>query len=284
MSKVHILVQKGVEHINNERQLLTACDSPFINGLYASFQNTTDLYLLLEVPLAHPTRDCDKGPYFYRTSNLHPVTARARARVCVCVWQLVLGGDLLDYMEKNAPLKPEASRFYAGSVLCAFEYLHAKNIVYRDLKPENVMIDAQGHIKLVDFGFAKLLTPGEKTYTLCGSPEYMAPDVILKKGGHDLRCDWWSFGVLLVELVTGDTPFTSDDKSQTYKMVVKAFVDWPALNMPKAAKKLAEQVRAVPLRPGASYHTPHVTHHTTHDTQPAAPSATRRTERRLIVR
>jgi serine/threonine protein kinase len=91
-------------------------------------------------------------------------------------------------------------------VLEAFHYLHSRNIIYRDLKPENLILDSNGFVKLVDFGFAKKLQ-GRKTWTFCGTPEYVAPEIILNKG-HDISADYWSLGVLMFELLTGTPPFT----------------------------------------------------------------------------
>ena len=105
------------------------------------------------------------------------------------------------YLDENGPCKKPAATFYAASVAVALEYLHTYHIVYRDLKPENILLDAQGYIKVVDFGFAKTVHPGERTWTLCGTPEYLAPEIILRRG-HDKCADWWSLGVLIVELFT----------------------------------------------------------------------------------
>ncbi len=98
----------------------------------------------------------------------------------------------------------EALIFYIAEIICALEYLHGRNIVYRDLKPENVMLGSNGHVKLVDFGFAKELnaTEGFRTFTNCGTITYIAPEVI-KGIGHGFQADIWSLGVLICDLVTG---------------------------------------------------------------------------------
>ena len=94
-----------------------------------------------------------------------------------------------------------------------FEYLHGKNIVYRDLKPENLLIAADGYLKLTDFGFAKYLEG--RTYTLCGTPEYLAPEILLNKG-HGKPVDWWTMGILVYEMLAGIDPFNDEDPMAIY--------------------------------------------------------------------
>ena len=102
-------------------------------------------------------------------------------------------------------------------IFSIFEYLHSKDIVYRDLKPENIMIGDDGFLKLIDFGFAKVII--SRTYTICGTPEYIAPEILLNKG-HGKPVDWWTFGILTYEMHAGHAPFTDDDPMNIYKMII----------------------------------------------------------------
>ena len=119
----------------------------------------------------------------------------------------------------------DLARFYIASIVLALEYLHESNIVYRDLKPENVFIDQAGYIKLGDFGFAKMLTESPKTYTFCGTPGYVAPENILAHG-YNFSVDWWGLGVLMYVLLTGRQPFSTpktEDPMQVWSCGMAAF-------------------------------------------------------------
>jgi len=94
--------------------------------------------------------------------------------------------------------------FYASELTLALSYLHSQSIAYRDMKPENLLVANDGHIRITDFGFAKKIE--DKTYTLCGTPDYLAPEIILGQG-HNQGVDWWAFGILLFELLSGYPPF-----------------------------------------------------------------------------
>jgi len=115
----------------------------------------------------------------------------------------VLGGELFTRIRKCNYFQNDVALFYASELLCALQYLHLNNILYRDLKPENILIDKNGDIVLIDFGFAKRLKSDDKTFTLCGTPEYMAPEVLERANGYGIPADYWAFGVLIYEMVIG---------------------------------------------------------------------------------
>ena len=107
-----------------------------------------------------------------------------------------LGGDLWRLLHARGPFPDTVARFYIACVVEAFAYLHQRGIVYRDLKPENLMLDINGYLRLVDLGFAKRVPIGNKTWTFCGTPEYIPPEVIANTG-HTLSADYWSLGILV---------------------------------------------------------------------------------------
>jgi serine/threonine protein kinase len=113
------------------------------------------------------------------------------------------------------------AKFYAANVLSVLSYMNESGILYRDLKPENLVLDAMGYLKLVDFGLAKKIMPSERTYTMCGTPDYLAPELI-SGGGYGRSCDLWSFGILLFELVTRRTPFFDENQSQMMNKIINS--------------------------------------------------------------
>ena len=119
-----------------------------------------------------------------------------------------------------------------------FEYLHSKNIIYRDLKPENLLINKNGYLKLTDFGFAKIVE--SRIYTLCGTPQYLAPEILLNKG-HGKSVDWWTFGILLYEMLIGIDPFNDEEPMGIYKKILKGKIIFPS-NINEGAKSLIKHL------------------------------------------
>lgn len=156
------------------------CDSPFVVMLYETFNGDQSLYFLLE---------------------------------------LALGGELYaTYNKKGLFGKEPEAKFYVSGTLFAFEHLHSKHIIFRDLKPENLLLTEKGKIKLTDMGLAKVVLG--KTYTTCGTPDYFAPELIASKG-HTDAVDWWTLGILTFELMSGHPPFESAAPMQIYAKVQK---------------------------------------------------------------
>jgi len=123
------------------------------------------------------------------------------------VMDFAVGGELFFHLRKEGRFSEDRARFYASEVLLGIEYLHTNGIIYRDLKPENLLLDGSGHILVTDFGLAKYLNQ-EKTRSFVGTPEYVAPEV-LSGEPYDIAVDWWSLGVLIFEMINGDPPFSS---------------------------------------------------------------------------
>lgn len=138
----------------------------------------------------------------------------------------------------------DQARFYAATVASCFEYLHSKNIIFRDLKPENLLIANDGYLKLTDFGFAKVLNEG-RTFTICGTPEYIAPEVILNQG-HGKAVDWWTLGVLIYEMHAGIDPFNDEDPMGIYKNILRGKISFPS-TFDKDAKSLVKHLLVADL-------------------------------------
>jgi len=199
MRKGQVIALKQVEHVMNELTLLAACDHPCLINLVTSFQDKVEIYMVLE---------------------------------------LALGGELFSVRRDRVRFEEPMARFDAANVASAFVHLHDKHIAYRDLKPENLLLDAQGYLKICDFGFAKKVNG--KTFTLCGTPEYLAPEII-SNVGHNWAVDWWAVGILVYEMLTGDPPFVHDDPMQLYQMILRGNFLFPSL-VGKHAKDLINKL------------------------------------------
>jgi serine/threonine protein kinase len=187
LSKSLVLRTKQAEHIIAEKEILNSLMHPFIVNVYATFQDDVSLYFVLEY---------------------------------------VIGGEFFTHLRKANRFSNDAARHFCASVVLVFEHLHSQNIIYRDLKPENLLLDRTGQLKICDFGFAKQVDPASWTWTLCGTPEYLAPEIILNKG-HGKAVDWWALGILLYEMLVGYPPFYSDDRMVLYQNILGGRIDFP---------------------------------------------------------
>jgi len=192
LKKAETIRLKQVDHIINENTLLSNVDHPFIVRMEGFCQDARYLYLILE---------------------------------------FVSGGELFTYLRSVGRLETNHACFYAAQVALMFEYLHSKNIIYRDLKPENLLLSDEGYLKLADFGFAKVVEG--RTYTLCGTPEYLAPEILLNKG-HGKAVDWWTLGILIYEMNAGIDPFTAEDPMEIYQKILKGKIRFPKSFEPNA--------------------------------------------------
>lgn len=138
--------------------------------------------------------------------------------------EFIPGGELFTLMRHHVTLPVDQALFYTCQIVSIFDYLHSKSIIYRDLKPENILINTNGYLKLTDFGFSKKVEG--KTFTICGTSEYLAPEIIMNKG-HSKPADWWTLGILLYEMLVGIDPFNDEDPMMVYQKIIKGKVKFP---------------------------------------------------------
>ena len=130
------------------------------------------------------------------------------------IMEYLPGGELLNQLRRHEghEISESVAKFYLAEILLALETLQSHNIIYRDLKPQNILIDSNGHVKLTDFGFSKRMKDkNQRTFTNCGTPGYLAPEVLLDVVGYDYKADLWSYGILMCEMLGGFTPFQGHD-------------------------------------------------------------------------
>uniref|UniRef100_A0A4W5PY18 Ribosomal protein S6 kinase alpha-5 n=1 Tax=Hucho hucho TaxID=62062 RepID=A0A4W5PY18_9TELE len=179
---------KTAEHTRTERQVLEHIrQSPFLVTLHYAFQTDTKLHLILDY---------------------------------------VNGGELFTHLVQRVRFKEQEVALYSGEIVLALEHLHQLGVVYRDLKLENILMDSSGHIVLTDFGLSKEFDELERAYSVCGTIEYMAPEIAEGgEAGHDMAVDWWSLGVLMYELMTGGSPFTVDGDENSHTDIVAVLLE-----------------------------------------------------------
>uniref|UniRef100_A0A8C2WQ99 non-specific serine/threonine protein kinase n=1 Tax=Cyclopterus lumpus TaxID=8103 RepID=A0A8C2WQ99_CYCLU len=182
-----------------ERDILAEVNHPFIVKLHYAFQTEGKLYLILD---------------FLR------------------------GGDLFSRLSKEVMFTEEDVKFYLAELALALDHLHSLGIIYRDLKPENILLDEEGNIKITDFGLSKeAIDHDKRAYSFCGTIEYMAPEVVNRRG-HTQSADWWSFGVLMFEMLTGSLPFQGKDRKETMAFILKAKLGMPQFLSPEVQSLL----------------------------------------------
>jgi len=199
LKKTDIKAKNQTMHIKAEREILQNVNSPFIVQLHFAFQTADKLYLVMD---------------------------------------FMAGGELFFHLRKSRYFSESKAKFYIGEIVLALEHLHSKDIIYRDLKPENILLDFEGHIKIADFGLSKVgVSEQSKTFTFCGTPEYLAPEII-KCLGHDQAVDWWTLGTLLYEILAGEPPFYVKDRSnrnELFRMILEKPVEIKSSFSPEAA-------------------------------------------------
>ncbi|CAK80945.1 unnamed protein product (macronuclear) [Paramecium tetraurelia] len=220
MTRANIKQFGIAKHVANERRVQSILDHPFIMHFFRSFKDENNIYLLNEY---------------------------------------IPGIELFDAIRDIGLLNKNDSQFYISQMILQTEYLHTVHqVMYRDYKPENLIVDDTGYLKLIDFGTAKLNQPGQKTFTIIGTPHYMAPEVISGKG-YNQMVDLWSVGIILYEFVCGGLPFGEDaeDPFEIYKEITKKPLSYPSYMSDKTAKIFIEQLlsRIPELRLGGSYQT-----------------------------
>jgi len=185
LKKSEVIYLKQVDHVKTEKKILEEIEHPFIVNLAGAFQDDKNLYLLLEY---------------------------------------VIGGEFFSHLRKAGRFPNDTARYYAAQITLVFEHLHSLMILYRDLKPENLLLDKNGNCKVTDFGFAKKVE--YRTWTLCGTPEYLAPEIILSKG-HGKAVDWWACGILIYEMLAGYPPFYDEDPLGIYQKILEGKIKFP---------------------------------------------------------
>ena len=214
MKKNIILEHDQVSHTLLEKQILQNLNYQFLVGMVFCFQTQERIYFVMN---------------------------------------FIRGGELFNHLHKCKHFPEEETKFYCAIIGLALEYLHTHGIVYRDIKPDNILIDEDGYLKLADFGMAKMLKDQEKAFSLCGTPEYFAPEIITREG-HNKSADWWSYGILLYEMLYGIPPFYSKNIEKMFELITKAEIKYPKkIQVSENAKDLISKllIKDQDLRLGA---------------------------------
>ncbi|EAX95627.1 AGC family protein kinase [Trichomonas vaginalis G3] len=201
MSKRLLAETDQIEQTIVERDLLLKVKCPFLVGAHYTFQTDAKVFMILDY---------------------------------------VPGGELFGRLKQESSFPESRTRLYAAEILLGLGYLHSKNYIYRDLKPENILVDIDGHLRLTDFGLAKRATDNESTNSFCGTPEYIAPEMI-QRLPYTKAVDWWSLGILIFEMLTGLPPFYDENVNQMYRSILRDEVAFPS-HISLAARNLINKL------------------------------------------
>ena len=181
VNKDFVIRGNDVDTIMTERNVLKlGVRNPFLTNLHSTFQNSSSLFFVMEY---------------------------------------VCGGDLMFHIMEEGRFSLERAKFYAAEIVLAFQFLHRKGIIYRDLKLDNIMLDSEGHIKLTDFGMCKEgIKNGRTTSTFCGTPVNMAPEII-REEEYSIGVDWWTLGILIYGMLVGHSPFHDENEDRLFEII-----------------------------------------------------------------
>merc|ERR1719499_2263384 len=193
-------------HIINEKKVMQMMNNFFLVNLRATYKDPRRVYFLLDA---------------------------------------CLGGELFTILRRRRYFDEPTSRFYTACVVEGFEYMHSRNIIYRDLKPENLVLDGSGYLKITDFGFAKVVE--DRTFTLCGTPDYLAPEIVTGQG-HGKGVDWWTLGILIYEMLASFPPFFDDEPIETYRKIIKCRIKFPRYFTQEAKDLIKNLLRSKPVK------------------------------------
>ncbi|KAI3454572.1 hypothetical protein Pfo_011235 [Paulownia fortunei] len=208
MRKDTIIKNNHVDYMRAERDILTKVVHPFIVQLQYSFQTKSKLYLILD---------------------------------------FINGGHLFYHLYRQGIFSEDQARVYTAEIVSAVSHLHKSGIVHRDLKPENILMDADGHVMLTDFGLAKEIDESSRSNSMCGTTEYMAPEILQSKG-HNKNADWWSIGILLYEMLSGQPPFTHSNRKKLQEKIINEKLKLPPRLSSEAHSLLKGLLQKDPLK------------------------------------
>ena len=210
LNKKQLKLKNQEDHTKTERNLMVKVNCPFVVNIKFAFQDESKLYIVSD---------------------------------------FMQGGDMFYHLHsKKRKFNEETAKFYLIELILGLEFLHKNNIIYRDLKPENILMDLDGHIKISDFGLSKILDrPNDKTFTLCGTPQYISPE-ILDTEGYDKTVDWWSLGIFFYEMLTGSLPFKIPKENQINLKIYQEPIKFPQSMNPEVINLISQLLKANPKK------------------------------------